>query len=366
MAITITTSPQSGVTTLQNCCPACETPVLPNDIFAGTTYIPFTLNMVDGTQVVEHTIGGTGTVFNGSGILELNEPATEGLVLQVQVDDVNCKATACTITVKPLPDIDCEAPNERPCWLRVVELSFQTFDVYAELTSLTVEGYGALRYRLDGGEWKDSWTDIGTFTLGASHVIGIKSKDNPNCRLAHPVTVVQKIISTPVAVPTLTPLTPTTPTTPTPTTTPTTPTPLTPSTPVATVYKMVRCDGSGIIQYMTKTMSGLVGSVVSATDGQCYTVLLEESNVAVHNLANGYVSCGACLGVPPPSTPVATYWVVQRCSDGTQFKTLTSTPTFGQQLEDGGGAKYVSLGTSYITYQSDIGLLTPTGGTNCP
>lgn len=365
MAITITTSPESGVTTLENCCPVCETPVLPNDIFAGTIFIPFTLNMTDGTVVKELTVGGTGTVFNGSGIIELAEPAEEGVVLQVQVDDANCKATACTILVKPVPDIDCEAPRERPCHIRVVEATFNTFEIYAELSSFTVESYGALKYRLDNGEWKDSWTEIGTFTLAASHTIGIKSKDNPNCRISYPVMVVQKIISTPVATPTLTPLTPTTPTTPTPST-PITPIVITPSTPTSEVYKIVKCDGSGDTRYMVKSVEGLVGAVVRTTTNQCYTVISIESNVATHNLSDGYVNCGACLGVPPPSTPTVTYWGVMRCDTGQHFKTLTSAPTFGEGFTDGGGTHYVSLGSNYITIESDIGVLTTTGAMGCP
>ena len=368
MAITVTASPQSGVTTLENCCPVCETPVLPNDVFEGATHIPFVLNMTDGTAVTESTIGGSGVVHNGTGVIELAEAAEEGQILQVQVDDVNCRATACLVTVKARPDLDCEAPLERPCNIRVVESNFEVIaDIYGKLTSLTVESNGALRYRLDNGEWKDSWTDIGVFSLSTSHVLGIKSKDNPNCRISHTLTVVQKIITidTPVAVPTLVPTTPSSPT-PTPVTTPTTPTPLTPSTPTAEVYRLLRCDGTGIVQYMNKTIEGLVGSVVSATDGQCYTVTSVVTNVATHGLGNGYVSCAACLGVPPPSTPAYVYWVVQRCSDGTQFKTLTSAATFNERFQDGGGTLYVSLGSNYITTQSDIGALTATGFTGCP
>jgi len=368
MAIVITISPESAVSTLANCCPTCETPVLPNDVFAGASYIPFTLNMPDGTLVEELTIGGSGTVFNGSGILELLTPAEEGIILQVQVDDVNCKATACTVTVKAMPDLDCETPSERPCHIRVVESNFDVVEgIYGTITSLTVESYGALKYRLDNGEWKDSWTQIGVFLLGSSHTIGIKSKDNPNCRISYPLNVVQKVLNvgTPVAVPTLVPTTPSSPT-PTPVTTPTTPSSPTPSTPTAEVYSMVRCDGTGVVQYMHKTADGLVGATVSATDAQCYTVTGIVYNVAAHGLGNGFVNCAACLGSSSPTTPALTYWKVMRCSTGVTYKTLTSAPTFNEPFQDGGGVNYVSLGSNSITVESDVGLLTAIGGTGCP
>lgn len=368
MPVTITVSEESPITTLANCPVVCETPILPNEVFEGASYIPFTLNMQDGTQVKELTVGGTGKVLNGSGIIELDAPVVEGMILQIEVDDPKCKASACSVIVQPIPDPTCESPLIKPCHIRVVEANFEVISgIYGQLTSLTVESSGALKYRIDNGEWFDSWTDIGTFLLGSSHTIGIKSKNNPNCKIAYPLAVVQKILTveTPVAVPTYTPSTPSVPTP----STPSTPTPIsgdffllqrcsdgvhfssysayigynqqvvdslgvyyiglgvlavsgelnvgtvvatggtgcplipTPSTPIALVYRIVRCEWP-VVMYMHNTISGLVGSYIKASDNQCYYVEALENNVATLYFSQAYVSCAACLGAGSP-TPVA-------------------------------------------------------------
>ena len=176
------------------CCLECETPIVEATLYEGDCFISFSLNMPDGTLVNELTFGGWGTVFNGTGTIELDTPLTAGSVIQLQVNDSNCKALSCKVSVNS-SNSDCTNCEKKPeCHIRVVDIDIATSGNNGTINSLVLEKNSDLKYRLNGGAWIDDWRDLGFFALGESHTLGIKSVTNPNCRIVHTIITAIKIV----------------------------------------------------------------------------------------------------------------------------------------------------------------------------
>jgi hypothetical protein len=138
-------SNSSGIVTIPPCCIDCKTPMIVNNVYDGYSYIAFSLDMPDGTKVKELTYGGSGVVFEGKGVIELNSPVVKGNYITLQVDDANCGAMSCETLVIEEPE-NCDCPVSKPCHIRITNLTFEkTSDTNAKIKALDVESAGALQ-----------------------------------------------------------------------------------------------------------------------------------------------------------------------------------------------------------------------------
>lgn len=186
MPAEIELSPASDPVLFPACCVECLNPIIVSTLYDGDTYIPFSLNMPDGTQVYDTLTNSYGTVINGSGVIELSEALSAGASVQIKVDDSSCKsASSVSIIQSKQEDCDCVVPNN--CHVRVMSVSVKSSGTnLVSLSYLSVEANGELRYRLDGGEWFSDWASIGSFSSLVNHTLGIKLVNNPACRIEYP------------------------------------------------------------------------------------------------------------------------------------------------------------------------------------
>lgn len=179
-------SPASEPIIFPLCCEDCASPVIVSTLYAGDTYIPFSADMGDGISV-ETMSGDAGVVYNGRGIIELSTPLAEGDTVQLKVGVIGCNAVSSVSTVKAVSD-DCDScPNPNSCHIRVLNVAVKYEGInLVSISSLSVEAFGELRYRLDNGEWYSDWASIGSFNSLVNHTLGIKLVNNPSCRLEYP------------------------------------------------------------------------------------------------------------------------------------------------------------------------------------
>ena len=180
-------SPQSGIINFPTCCVECVNPIIVSDLYEGDTYIPFSLDMADGTEVKDSLTLTNGVVFNGSGVVELTEALTVGDVVKLQVDSTTCKANSTSVTVKAKEE-GCETcPPINKCHIRLLNVSVKHIGInQVAIATLNVEANGELKYKLDAGEWLSDWGTIGTFSSLVNHVLAIKLVNNPSCKIEYP------------------------------------------------------------------------------------------------------------------------------------------------------------------------------------
>lgn len=168
------------------CCNDCFNPIIVSNLYEGDTYIPFSLDMEDGT-IVKTLSGDIGRVLDGKGVIELSEALTAGANIQLQVDSETCKAVSSIVKVKNVSE-DCDAcPNPNTCHIRLLNVSVKSDGInLVSISKLNVEAFGELKYRLDNGEWFSDWGSIGSFSSLVNHTLGIKLVNNPSCRLEYP------------------------------------------------------------------------------------------------------------------------------------------------------------------------------------
>jgi hypothetical protein len=176
-----------------DCCIDCTSPVISQGIYEGYSYIPFTLNMQDGTSVVETTLGGTGVVSGGVGMIELDNPVTAGTVINIRVDNNSCKAIGNPIVVKEIPEQCDDCLDANSCHIRIVNIKFSTSDnLNATISSLNIENNAPVQYSINSGKWYDTWEELSSIKIGSTFRLGIKVKGNPNCRITKSISVIQK------------------------------------------------------------------------------------------------------------------------------------------------------------------------------
>jgi hypothetical protein len=91
-----------------------------------------------------------------------------------------------------------------------------------------------------------------------------------------------------------------------------------------------------------------------------------ETNVGTLS-SNGNLGCPANpVSVSVSVVSPTTYYNIQRCSDGVQFKTTTPLSTNNQRVTDGSGTTYIYIGTTTTDSTNNIGSVTNTGLTGCP
>lgn len=168
------------------CCNDCYNPIIVSSLYEGDTYIPFSLDMEDGT-VVKTASDDIGRVLDGKGLIELSEPLVSGANIQLQVDSETCKAVSSVVKVKAVSE-DCDScANLNSCHIRLLNVSVKSDGVnLVSISKLNLEAFGELRYRLDNGEWFSDWSSIGSFSSLVNHTLGIKLVNNPACRIEYP------------------------------------------------------------------------------------------------------------------------------------------------------------------------------------
>ena len=180
-------SEQSSIYTFPACCPECNTPVITNDLYAGDLFIPFYLDMPDGTEVNIPILEVLTTVTDGKGIFELGSPLVVGTIIQLQVYETACKALSLPMTVKAQVEDCTDCVQSNPCHIRLINVSVKHTGVnLVSIANLNVESNGDLKYRLDNGEWFSDWSSIGSFSSLVNHTLGIKLINNPACRIEYP------------------------------------------------------------------------------------------------------------------------------------------------------------------------------------
>ena len=179
-------SQPSNIYSFNPCCNECYNPIIVVDIYEGDTYIPFVLDMEDGT-VVTTLSGGEGVVLNGTGVVELSDAVASGDIIQLRVVSDSCKATSIAVIVKAKVE-DCEScPSPNQCHIRLLSVSVKHIGInLVSINSLNVEAFGELRYKLDNGLWLSDWASIGSFDSRVNHILGIKLVNNPSCRIEYP------------------------------------------------------------------------------------------------------------------------------------------------------------------------------------
>lgn len=184
MAIEV--SPISEPITFPACCVDCYNPIIASQLYAGDTYIPFSLDMIDGTVVYDSVNNNQGRVVNGAGVIELSEPLVAGSVVKIFVNESNCKSSSSEVTVLARPE-SCDCPSVDNCHIRVIGVAIKKVGINSvALSYLSVEAFGELRYRIDNGEWFSDWASIGSFSSLTNHTLGIKLVNDPSCRIEYP------------------------------------------------------------------------------------------------------------------------------------------------------------------------------------
>jgi len=128
-----TVSAASDIYNFTPCCNDCYNPIIVSDLYEGDTYIPFSLDMEDGTIVA--TMGGSqGKVLDGRGVVELSTPLVAGSEIQLQVLSDTCKAVSSVSVVKVVAE-DCDScPDPNKCHIRLLSVSVK----YEGINSVSV------------------------------------------------------------------------------------------------------------------------------------------------------------------------------------------------------------------------------------
>lgn len=172
------------------CCDDCKSPQFVNDIYEGDTFIPYSLSMIDGTVVSVDSLGGDTLTFSERGCIELATPLIAGQEIRLKAND--CESYSPIYKVKSKPQ-DCDFAPQIPCFIKVLNIKVRTVnEIYGKIDSLNTSSYGELKYRIDNGDWVDSWTELGQFPLNSGVTLGIKSKSSPTCKIEYPLLVIQK------------------------------------------------------------------------------------------------------------------------------------------------------------------------------
>ena len=188
--INISTTLSSEAFFVDECCEECKSPQFVNDVYDGDTFIPYSLAMIDGTQVSIDSLGGDTFTFSERGCIELSTPLIAGQEIRLKVN--SCDIYSAPYTVKSKPQ-DCEFIPSMPCFIKVLNIQVETVDlIYGRIKSLNTSSYGELKYRINNGDWVDSWTELGKFPLNSGVTLGIKSKSSPTCKIEYPLLVIQK------------------------------------------------------------------------------------------------------------------------------------------------------------------------------
>jgi hypothetical protein len=177
--------------TIEVCCDYCNKPIFVSELYEGDTYIPYYLDMVDGSIVIlDGTINQGGT-FQQKGLIEVSTPLVKGQVVRLFVD--GCDTYSESLIVKSIPE-DCDFNQQIPCYIKVLDIKVETVELlFGKIKSLNVSSYGDLKYRINNGDWYDSWTQLDKFPLSTGVNLQIKSKANPSCKIEFPMLVIQKL-----------------------------------------------------------------------------------------------------------------------------------------------------------------------------
>jgi len=176
--------------TVPICCENCNKPIFVSELYEGDTYIPFYLDMEDGAVVNLDGTTANAVIFSQKGLLESPTPLVKGQSISLKV--YGCDTYSDTHIVKSRPE-DCDFITPTPCYIKVLDIQVETVDLlFGRIKSLNVASYGDLKYRINNGEWYDSWTSLGKFPLNSGVTLYIKSKANPSCRIEYPMLVIQK------------------------------------------------------------------------------------------------------------------------------------------------------------------------------
>jgi len=177
--------------TIESCCENCNNPIFISELYEGDTCIPYNLNMVDGSIVIlDGTISQSGT-YQQKGLIEVSTPLVKGQVVRLFVS--GCDTYSESYIVKSRPE-DCDFIQQTPCYIKVLEIKVETVELlFGKIKSLNVSSYGDLKYRINNGDWYDSWTQLGKFPLNVGVNLQIKSKANPSCKIEFPMLVIEKI-----------------------------------------------------------------------------------------------------------------------------------------------------------------------------
>lgn len=180
----------SEIFSIDECCDDCKSPQFVNDVYEGDTFIPYTLSMVDGTMVSVDSLGGDTLTFSERGCIELATPLIAGQEIRLKANE--CENYSPIYKVKSKPQ-DCDFAPPIPCFIKVLNIKVRTVnEIYGKIDSLNTSSYGELKYRIDNGDWVDSWTELGAFPLNSGVTLGIKSKSSPTCKIEYPLLVIQK------------------------------------------------------------------------------------------------------------------------------------------------------------------------------
>jgi hypothetical protein len=176
---------------IEVCCENCNKPIFVSELYEGDTYIPYYLDMVNGSIVIlDGTVNQTST-FQQKGLIEASTPLVKGQVVRLFVD--SCDTYSESYIVKARPE-DCDFMQQTPCYIKVLDIQVETVDLlFGKIKSLNVASYGDLKYRINNGDWYDSWTLLGKFPLNNGVNLQIKSKANPSCKIEFPMLVIQKL-----------------------------------------------------------------------------------------------------------------------------------------------------------------------------
>jgi hypothetical protein len=187
----ITVSLEGEEFSLPYCCEECNKPTFVSELYEGDTYIPYYLDMVDGSFVIlDGTTNGAYT-YQQKGLIEASAPLVKGQVVRLFAD--GCDTYSESYIVKARPE-DCDFMQQTPCYIKVLDIQVETVDLlFGKIKSLNVASYGDLKYRINNGDWYDSWTLLGKFPLNNGVNLQIKSKANPSCKIEFPMLVIQKL-----------------------------------------------------------------------------------------------------------------------------------------------------------------------------
>lgn len=176
---------------LPYCPQSCNKPIFVSELYEGDTYIPYYLDMVDGSTVyLDGTINNSIT-YQEKGLIEASTALVKGQIVRLFVN--GCDTYSESYIVKSRPE-DCDFIQQTPCYIKVLDIQVETVDLlFGKIKSLNVASYGDLKYRINNGDWYDSWTQLGKFPLSTGVNLQIKSKANPSCKIEFPMLVIQKL-----------------------------------------------------------------------------------------------------------------------------------------------------------------------------
>lgn len=173
------------------CCENCNKAIFVSELYEGDTYVPYYLDMIDGTIVTLDGTTNSAITYQQKGLIEASTALVKGQVVRLFVN--NCDTYSESYIVKSRPE-DCDFIQQTPCYIKVLDIQVETVDLlFGKIKSLNVASYGDLKYRINNGDWYDSWTQLGKFPLSTGVNLQIKSKANPSCKIEFPMLVIQKL-----------------------------------------------------------------------------------------------------------------------------------------------------------------------------